>query len=141
MEKEALEKQALDKQATEKNAMEERTIDDIINTVGGRPNVLMVALATWAMALSMVGALCAYMIQFTGFIPWQPVTCLTQHCSDALNETSEMGPLNNITFHYLCLKSRYDLTAPMFAIEMRIMSGQCSDSPVNLFFRVSDGHL
>ena len=89
MEKEALEKQALEDYSD--RSLEERTIDDIINTVGARPNFLMVVLATWAMSLSMVGALCAYMIQFTGFTPWEPVTCLTQHCSDTLNETSEMG--------------------------------------------------
>eukprot|EP00116_Pleurobrachia_bachei_P004163 sb/3464425/ len=76
--------------------MEERTIDDIINTVGDRPNLLMVALATWAMSLSMVGVLCAYMVQFTGFTPWEPVTCLTQHCSDALNETKYLTDIEKI---------------------------------------------
>ena len=64
------------------------TIDDVINKVGGRPNLLLFLIATWAMCCNVASALNAYMIQFTGFIPWDPITCLSDNCTRHINQPS-----------------------------------------------------
>ena len=69
---------------------EQRTIDDVINTVGKRPNLLWFTIMTAAMGWNIASALNAYMIQFTGFIPWDPITCLSDNCSQLIHQASGM---------------------------------------------------
>jgi hypothetical protein len=57
------------------------TVDAIINKIGKNPNFPMLAVATFAMSFAYVGSIFTYMVQFTGFIPNEEFTCLSQKCS------------------------------------------------------------
>jgi hypothetical protein len=64
------------------NKEDTETVDAIINKIGKTPNFQMLVVATCAMSFAYVGSIFTYMVQFTGFIPNEEFTCLSQKCSD-----------------------------------------------------------
>ena len=81
-----------------------KTVDAIINELGKSPNFLMLLVASCAMSCSYVGVLCAYMVQFTGFIPTAEYTCISQKCLDLRTSfTSESGKREFYLDLWICL--------------------------------------
>jgi hypothetical protein len=56
------------------------TVDAIINKIGKKPNFPMIALGIYSISFGYAGSMFTYMIQFTGFIPNEEFTCLSQKC-------------------------------------------------------------
>ena len=75
-----------------------RTVDEIINKIGKSPNFSMFVITICALSCAYAGTIFTYMVQFTGFIPNEKYTCLSQKCFDLKNDyTSKTG------------KSKFDL--------------------------------
>ena len=69
-----------------------QTVDEVINKIGKSPNFLLFLVGSCAASCSYVGCFYAYMVVFTGFIPNQEYSCLSQKCLDLKSShTSKMG--------------------------------------------------
>ena len=84
------------------------TVDSVINRIGKSPNFLMFVVATCAMSCSYVGTFFAFMVQFTGFIPNEEYTCISQKCLTLeSNFTSELNEgkflFSFLSFNPLCI--------------------------------------
>ena len=86
-----------------------QTVDEVINKIGDSPNIPLLIFATLGMSCSLVGCLCAYMVVFTGFVPSEKFSCITDECR-TLQDTYTLDSGESKCFQTLiCIRYQLDV--------------------------------